>query len=258
MEIDGLAVNDGTTVPPATLAQSIRDLARAVDIELASGSFRDALDTMARFWRYSWCNAHTILSQRPSATWVTGRRTWSALGRTVRDGERPISILAPMSPRGFPFRLVEVFDVAQTDGRALARLEQLQPGRTAAAAMLERAATHLGIAVTHCGTASLGRSLGGTIEVRRSLGERDRAAVLAHELAHELLHQHRGRRRPLAERETEAEATSYVVLRALGVPSTAPTYIAWQRGDGATVLASLRRIQRAAKRILDAAHRKGP
>ena len=243
---------------PAALAQAVRDLARAVDLEAASVPFREALDTMARFWRYSWCNAHTILSQRPGATWVTGRRTWSALGRTVREDEQPIQILAPMSPRGFPFRLVEVFDVAQTEGRPLATLKQLVPGRTVAAAMLERAATRLGIEVDDHHGDSLGRSRGGTIEVRKRLGERDRAAVLAHELAHELLHQRRGRARPLIERETEAEATSYVVLRALGVPSTAPTYIAWHRGDGATVLSSLRRIQRAAKRILDAAYRKAP
>ena len=54
------------------------------------------------------------------------------------------------------------------------------------------------------------------------------------------------------EREAQAEATAYVVLRALGLPSTAPTYIAWQGGDGAAVLRSLGPVQRAVRTILDA------
>ena len=90
--------------------------------------------------------------------------------------------------------------------------------------------------------------------------------MLAHELAHEILHQReraragkRGRAQTHAERETEAEGTSYVVMRALGMASKAPAYIAWNGGDGAAVLRSMARIQRAARTILDAAtHRAGP
>ena len=63
-----------------------------------------------------------------------------------------------------------------------------------------------------------------------------------------------GARRPPnlthAQRETEAEAVAYVVLKALGLPSTAPGYIAWQGGDGQTIHRSMNRIQRAARRIL--------
>jgi hypothetical protein len=55
-----------------------------------------------------------------------------------------------------------------------------------------------------------------------------------------------------AERETEADATAYVVLRAFGLDAPAPAYIAWQGGDGAAVLRSMTRIQRAARRILEA------
>jgi antirestriction protein ArdC len=89
---------------------------------------------------------------------------------------------------------------------------------------------------------------------------RERAAVLAHELAHEILHQAERRRaaelkrpgpaRTRAERETEADATAYVVLAVLGIPSKAPTYIAWQGGTGLAVLRSMTRVQRAARAIL--------
>ena len=92
----------------------------------------------------------------------------------------------------------------------------------------------------------LGRSLGGRVEIQPSIRGRERAAVLAHELAHEVLHQAERRRaaearrpgpqRTHAECETEADATAYVVLRVLGIPSRAPAYIAWQGGTGAGVL----------------------
>ena len=108
-----------------------------------------------------------------------------------------------------------------------------------------------------------GRSLGGRIEVSPNLSGRDKVAVLAHELAHEILHQAERRRaaelkrpgpeRSHAEKETEADATAYVVLAALGLPSRAPTYIAWQGGTGYEVLRSMTRVQRAAKAILEAA-----
>jgi hypothetical protein len=39
-------------------------------------------------------------------------------------------------------------------------------------------------------------------------------------------------------------------MTALGLPSKAATYIAWQGGTGTAVLASLGRIQRAARAIL--------
>lgn len=91
----------------------------------------------------------------------------------------------------------------------------------------------------------------------------ERVRWLAHELAHEVLHQAERtraealrrppRERTHAERETEAEATAYVVLTALGIAPRSPTYIAWQGGTGEQVLRSLGRVQRAAREILVAA-----
>ncbi len=101
------------------------------------------------------------------------------------------------------------------------------------------------------------------MRIRARLSGRDKVAVLAHELAHEVLHQRERARaaqakrpprpRTHAEEETEADATAYVVLGVLGLPSKAPAYIAWQGGDGAQVLRSMSRVQRAAKEILVAA-----
>ena len=246
--------------PPAAMVLAdfraeLAELGAEVDRVLQDAGFRRALDTAARFWRYSPCNQWLIRSACPRATRVAGRRVWEALGRKLRDGEPPIHILAPTTPLGFPFISVEVFDVKQTRGRKLVLPDFILRGRTSKVAVLERAAAVLGIPVVPLlsdGDA-LGCSVGGEIRIRPGLPPRERVAVIAHELAHELLHQGDQRqKRSIAEVETEADATSYVVLRALGLPSKAPSYIAWRGGSGTLIARSLHRIQRAARQILDA------
>ena len=106
------------------------------------------------------------------------------------------------------------------------------------------------------------RTVGASRWTPRSRG-RERVRCLAHELAHEVLHQAEraralARKRPApalthAQKETEAEAAAYVVLAVLGLEPPSPAYIAWQGGTGETVLRSLGRVQRAARRILEAA-----
>jgi hypothetical protein len=46
---------------------------------------------------------------------------------------------------------------------------------------------------------------------------------------------------------TESDAANYVVMRALGLPSRAPAYIARRGGMGGFVLRSLKRMRRAAR-----------
>jgi len=220
-------------------------------------SFTAALDAMARLWRYSPLNQWLIRAQRPGARQVAARRAWESLGRRPCRGARPIVVLAPSHARRPPFIFVPVFDVAQTRGRRLPRLDLTLHGRAPQARTLERAGPRLGITVHRADLPRgiLGRSDGsGSVTLRRRLAGAERAATLAHEFAHELLHgmNSRGPAPSHAQAEAEADATSYVVLRTLDVPSKAPSYIAWHGGSGDTVLGSMKRIQRAARRILRA------
>lgn len=253
------------------LRARIMALALEVDTTRREQGFREALETMAAFWRYSVFNQAFIRMQRPQASRVAGRGAWESLGRKVKPGEKPIYVFAPW-PQGDALRFlaVEVYDVRQTRGRRVATLDLLLPGRTRFARLLQEAASRLGIEVSMARLPDgiAGRSRGGRIEVAIGLAGKQRASVLAHELAHEVLHQAEWKRfaelerpgpeRTHAERETEAEATAYVVLSVLGLPSKAPTYIAWQGGDGRTVLRSMPRIQRAARTILAAIERPPP
>jgi hypothetical protein len=247
------------------LRSQLQALARAVDARKRDARFLKALETMAAFWEYSPFNQFLIQVQRRDATRAAGRRTWERLGRSVNAGERPISILAPT--RGaYGYVEVPVYDIGQTSGARLAVLRTSLRGRSEHVATLRRAAERLGVEVAFVaqdiGTA--GTSHGGRIEVSPRLGTAEQVRVLAHELAHEILHQEEraraaARKRPApqrthAERETEADATAWVVLRVLGVRSPpSPTYIAWQGGEGKDVLRSMGRIQRATRRIRRAA-----
>lgn len=259
-EISAVVTSASPIVPAAATVfadfrAELAALGAEVDRVQQDAGFRRALETAARFWRYSMCNQWAIRIACPNATMVAGRRVWEAQGRKVRVGQSPIHILAPSNPRGFPFLTVEVFDVQQTRGRKVVLPDMMLRGRTNKVAVLERAAATLGIRVSPLlsGDGVLGCSIGGEIRIRPGLPQRERVAVLAHELAHELLHQgDQEHKRTIAEEETEADATAYVVLRALGLPSKAPSYIAWLGGSGALIARSLTRIQRAARQILDA------
>ena len=238
--------------------EAVTALAHEVDEVKRSAGFTAALDAMSQFWAYSPFNQWLIRMQLPDATHVAGQRTWERLGRKTKPGARPILIVAPAATLRPPFIAVPVFDVSQTRGRRLPSVDMALRGPSVAAQGLERAAATLGVRVERFdGRPGLqGFSTGGTIHLRRRMHGLERAATIAHELAHEILHTMRSRGDTThAQVETEADATSYVVMRALGLPSKAPAYIAWHGGTGALVLRSLKRVQRAARRILRAYER---
>lgn len=268
MEMSAIGSGD----PPARsqLKGKVRDLlgelAKEVDAQRRDQGFQEALQSMARFWRYSVFNQYLIFWQCPSATMVNSRLRWAALGRNVKSDEVAIEVLAPVRQGGhLSFIAVPVYDLRQTRGRKVTKLNLQVRGGSRHVRTLETAAKRLGVEVVWEAPLSgaLGRSTGGRIEVSPHLSGREKVAVLAHELTHELLHQAERRRaaelkrpgpaRSHAEKETEADAAAYVVLTALGLPSRAPAYIAWQGGTGNGVLRSMTRVQRAAKSILEAA-----
>src|SRR5258708_38727132 len=61
-----------------------------------SETFKNYLQTMGRFHKYSWQNSMLILSQCPTASHVAGYQTWRKLGRQVVNGAKGIAILAPL------------------------------------------------------------------------------------------------------------------------------------------------------------------
>lgn len=232
------------------------------------------LDFLSRFHRYSFRNALMIALQRPDATHVAGFHSWRRLGRTVRKGETGIAIFAPMVgrrsesrtepiPEGeerplYGFRVVHVFDVAQTEGKDVPRFASSSGDPGECLGRLERAIAAHGISLRYqpLPAGTYGASLGGTILLANGLAPCETFSVLVHEFAHELLHARDAGRETLSRtvRETEAEAVAYVVCRAVGVDTArhSADYIRLYQGDAEVLAKSLADIQRTAARILEA------
>lgn len=251
------------------IAQDALDALAASLEQGDSESLRSYLAAMGRFHNYSVINTLLILTQRHSATRVAGFHAWKKLGRFVKKDERGIAIIAPMRLRDddndaddeekreslLRFKAAHVFDVAQTEGKALPELAEVRGDPADYLGRLWSLTESRGIRVQRSddlGGAD-GASEGGTILLRSDMQPAQEFSVLAHELAHEMLHYEKSEDRPpKVARETEAEAVAFVVTTAIGLETStaAADYIRLYRGDADTLAASLHRIQGAAATIL--------
>jgi len=128
-----------TTDPAATTAkvQAAHDTLTALVENLQSGQdWQQALETAARFHRYSFANSMLIVASHarafaegrvpdPVPDLVAGYQTWKALGRQVTRGQRGHTILAPRTRT-----IREAVDGAG-ERRELDRGEPPAPGETA-------------------------------------------------------------------------------------------------------------------------------
>lgn len=235
------------------------------------------LAAMARFHTYSFGNIMLIAHQKPEATNVAGVRSWNALGRMVKRGEKGIFILAPMvgytrkanesaeqtadakEPQAqlLGFRGVYVFDVSQTEGKELPTLTEVQGDVTGYRERLLEFVEAQNITLEYSDdiAPAKGLSHGGKITLLRGMKPAEEFSTLVHEVAHEMLH--RGERRSITTkivRETEAEAAAFVVAQAIGLDTgtASQDYIQLYHGDAKLLLESLEVVQRTAAIILGA------
>ena len=229
------------------------------------------LKAIGRFHRYSLHNVMLIASQKPNASQVAGFRTWNQLGRYVKKGEKGIVILAPMLRRKEEqneepgesmsavagFRAAYVFDITQTDGKELPAIGTVQGDPKDRILQLQAFAKARGISVEYSDQIAPARGLsyGGKVVLLPGQTAAEEFSTLTHELAHELLH--RGERRSATSkriRETEAEATAFVVTSAIGLDtgSASSDYIQIWNGDAAVLTESLSFIRQAASLLLGA------
>jgi antirestriction protein ArdC len=229
------------------------------------------LKAIGRFHRYSLHNVLLIALQKPNASHVAGFRTWNQLGRFVKKGQKGIMILAPIvrrktensdddekeSSRIAAFRAACVLDVSQTDGQELPQIGIVHGDPREYSDGLLKFATAQNIAIEYSDNIApaRGTSYGGRIALLPGQSSAEEFSTLVHELAHELLH--RGDRREQTSRkvrETEAEATAFVVCHAIGLEtgSSACDYIQLWNGDKETLTNSLIYIQKTASQMLTA------
>lgn len=125
-----------------TIIQSLKD---GIKEYRDSDKFKEMLDTMAKFYRYSYGNMILIMSQRPTATYCGSMKFWNSMGRYVKRGEKGIKIICPapyiqtveladnkgrliLDENGKPktkeelimsFKVGNTFDISQTYGKEL-------------------------------------------------------------------------------------------------------------------------------------------
>ena len=277
------------------LAELHEQIAEGVAALVGSEAWRAMLDTAAKFHSYSLGNVVLIALQAPQATRVAGFRTWKSLGRQVRKGERGIGILAPCTYRPKAatsataatdhasgpgkdehggetpaaggkqvrgFRVVHVFDVAQTDGEPLPDIAPALLTGQAPAGLWDDLA---GQVTGHGYTLERGDCSGANgytdptrrvVRVRADVDDAQAVKTLAHELGHiECGHVEdlptyltcRGRC------EVEAESVAYVVAAAHGLDASGYTfaYVAgWAGGDLTRVRQAAETVTKAARTIL--------
>jgi antirestriction protein ArdC len=257
---------------------SVNQLASETDAARQSELFKNWLNTMAQFHRYSWGNQLLIAFQRPANSFgeVAGFHAWRKLGRHVKKGAKGIAILAPCVYRRktdeneddrsvtksvHGFRTTFVFSESDTDGRPLPTLKcGAESGGDELLSRLEWVTEEdLNIVLDYEEIREPGvegYSAGGRIVIRTSLSPTAKAGVIVHEIAHELLHKRDQQPEAVTknrqQRELEAEAIAYVVMRHFGIEHVACNYLATYKIDSAQLKQSLQTISTTAKFVISA------
>lgn len=196
----------------------MEDLTKRVEEMVEGEQWRDFLDTMSRFHRYSFRNIMLIMLSKPDASMVAGYKKWGEMNRRPQKGSA-IWILGYRSgekeevneqtgkvekKRWVSFPPVKVFDISDTylidpdgadpAGDASAGLTKKLEGEgdprafEAVVSLLEQKGWH--VTFGDCGQANGMTILDGSKEVRISEGmsEAQNLKTLIHEAGHVLLH----------------------------------------------------------------------
>jgi antirestriction protein ArdC len=254
-------------------------LVAKTDALVTSEGWLEYLAFAARFRQYSFNNTLLILIQCPTATRVASYKKWAEMGRQVRKGEKALSIFAPLMRKREDektgeektflsgFRLVPVFDVAQTEGDALPE-DPSRPVLLDGEAPEGLYAALAGIVAEHGYTLRVGPSEHGengytrpsdkVIQVTEGLSPAQSCKTLIHEVAHMLLHtddkeltQDALLHRNVA--EIEAESVAHVVATVHGLPTddySVPYVAGWSNGKTEVIAFTADRVLKTAKTIL--------
>ena len=229
--------------------------------------WRQWATTFAKFHRYSPGNVLLIMSQMPDASQVAGYHAWQSLGRQVQAGEHGITILAPVikryqreeeqvageSPKPAPsglvgFRAATVFDISQTQGRALALpTPQLLNGADLVD-LLGSLTVVVGVPVVMAESSTLGGANGvwsprqGTITIASDRSPDQQAKTLLHEWAHAtgIPDPAAAMDRHVGSEEIIAETSAFILAQRMGLDTsqyTIPYVGHWAQGDPQKVLA---------------------
>ena len=266
-----------------------------------SEAFKNYLKTLSKFHDYSLNNTILIAMQKPDATLVAGYTAWQRnFGRQVMKGETGIRILAPtpykrqmevdridpstgqvvLNPDGSTakdlkevmvpaFKVVNVFDVSQTDGKELPTIGVNELTGDVAQyesffeALKRACPVPIGFEQIASGAKGYFHTVDQRIALQEGMSQVQTIKTLIHEMAHQKLHAIDPKDLPPEEprltrnaKEVEAESVAYTVAQHYGIETSdySFAYIAgWSKDkDTPELKASLDRIRKAADEMITA------
>ena len=250
-----------------------------------SDNFKNYLKTLSKFHHYSLGNTILIAMQKPDATLVAGYTSWQKnFHRHVKKGEKGISILAPTPYKKKvevekvdpttgdkakeiqeivvpAFKVVNVFDVSQTEGKELPTIgvSELTGDVAHFDKVLESLKRSCPVPIEfeeiRNGAKGYFQTTGNRIAIQKDMSQVQTVKTLIHEMAHQKLHSNAPELRRNA-KEVEAEAVAYTVSQHFGIETSDYSfgYIAgWSKGKALAELKdSLDRISTAADELITA------
>lgn len=235
--------------------KALEKIEKAIPDVYTSKNFRDYLKFLSSFHNYSINNIILIKMQNPNASLVAGYKTWQDKFERQVTQKGAIKILAPMKHKKLvekpvkdefgdnvydeegkvktekvevnymTYKLVNVFDVSQTEGKPLPSLTKELEGSDERARALIGAIqkiSEFNIAfvgnedemIKHGAKGYFSKTFN-YIRVKEDMSDYQTAKTLVHEYAHGILHQDSDKERSI--KEVEAEATAYAVSDYFGI-----------------------------------------
>ena len=233
-------------------------LEQGVSDVFSSDNYKQFLDTMAKFPRYSVNNNILIMMQKPDAQMCQSFTGWKEMGRFVKKGEKGIKILAPapytiqreqtkLDDRGNPmldkdgepimesveikvnaFKVVSTFDVSQTEGKELPTLgvDELTGGVDGYGIFMEALKEVCPVPMTfeniEGGAKGFYSQTEKRIAIQEGMSEAQTVKTAIHEMAHQKLHaiENHGPKQTRGSKEVEAESVAYTVCQHYGIDTS--------------------------------------
>lgn len=278
------------------LQEITEQLEQGVSQVFKSDKYKELLNTMAKFPRYSVNNNILIMMQRPDATLCQGYNAWKRMGRNVRRGEKGIRIVAPspytvtqeynktdengkaiIDKDGEPvkdvrevqftgFKVTTTFDISQTEGKELPGLgvSELKGSVENFPSFMEAikavCPVPIGFEEIKSGAKGYYHTEDKRIAIKSGMSELQTLKTAIHEMSHQILHSDTANKQSKSSKEIEAESVAYTVCKRYGLDTSdySFSYVAtWSDGkDNKELKASLGIIQKTAGDLIAAIDKK--
>lgn len=218
---------------------------------LNSDTYKNYLDAVSKFHRYSSKNIRLLLSQNQNISMVASYKDWKEkFERQVSKGSKSLKVYVPkiqklkddegkvkLDPNGKEmtrtyFQLGSVFDVSQTTGKEIPKpvyqLEgEVKNYSNIYAALTKTTKAEIGFTDISTGAHGFYQPDSDIIRIQKGMKQEQTIKTVIHEIAHSNLHNLEARKKheyTKEEKELQAESVAYVVSNHLGIDTSSYSF----------------------------------